>query len=71
MIMTTDNNTVIDYINQCKQETRKATLADIAFPRGCNNIPTYAHPLEIYKKGCPIHVRGIVAIQPLHQKTQG
>ena len=58
MIMTTDNNTVIDYINQCKQETRKATLADIAFPRGCNNIPTYAHPLEIYKKGCPIHVRG-------------
>ena len=58
LIMSSDNDTVIDFITQCKKETREASIADIAFPRGCNNISTYSHPKEIYKKGCPIHVRG-------------
>ena len=58
LIMSSDNDTVIDYIAKCKKETRKANLAEVAFPRGCNNIGNYQHPPTIYKKGCPIHVRG-------------
>ena len=58
LIMSSDNDTVIDYIAKCKKETRKANLAEVAFPRGCNNIGNYTHPPTIYKKGCPIHVRG-------------
>ncbi len=58
LIMSSDNDTVIDYIAKCKKETRKANLAEVAFPRGCNNIGNYSHPPTIYKKGCPIHVRG-------------
>jgi DNA polymerase elongation subunit (family B) len=58
LIMSSDNDTVIEFIDKCKKETRQATVSEIAFPRGCNNLGTYSHPKNIYEKGCPIHVRG-------------
>jgi len=58
LIMSSDNDTVIEYIDNCKKETRKAVVSDIAFPRGCNGVTKYKHPREIYQKGTPIHVRG-------------
>ena len=58
LIMSADNDTVIEYIDDCKKETRQALVSDIAFPRGCNGVTKYRHPREIYQKGTPIHVRG-------------
>ncbi len=58
LIMSADNETVIEYIDNCKKETREAEVSDIAFPRGCNGVTKYNHPYEIYQKGTPIHVRG-------------
>ena len=58
LIMSSDNDTVIEYIDNCKKETREAVVSDIAFPRGCNGVTKYKHPYEIYQKGTPIHVRG-------------
>ena len=58
LIMSSDNDTVIEYIDNCKKETREAVVSDIAFPRGCNGVTKYKHPREIYQKGTPIHVRG-------------
>ena len=58
LIMSSDNDTVIEYIDNCKKETREAEVSDIAFPRGCNGVTKYNHPYEIYQKGTPIHVRG-------------
>ena len=58
LIMSSDNDTVIEFIDNCKKETREAVVADIAFPRGCNGVTKYKHPREIYQKGTPIHVRG-------------
>jgi len=58
LIMSSDNDTVIEFIDNCKKETREALVSDIAFPRGCNGVTKYKHPREIYIKGTPIHVRG-------------
>ena len=58
LIMSADNETVIDFIDNCKKETRDADITDIAFPRGCNGVTKYKHVREIYQKGTPIHVRG-------------
>ena len=58
LIMSSDNDTVIEFIDNCKKETREALVSDIAFPRGCNGVTKYKHPREIYQKGTPIHVRG-------------
>ena len=58
LIMSSDNDTVIEFIDNCKKETREAVVSDIAFPRGCNGVTKYKHPYEIYQKGTPIHVRG-------------
>ena len=60
LIMSSDNDTVIDFIAKCKKETRKADIAEVAFPRGCNGVIKYSNPMkgEIYHRPCPIHVRG-------------
>ena len=58
LIMSSDNDTVIEFIDNCKKETRDAEVTDIAFPRGCNGVTKYRHAREIYQKGTPIHVRG-------------
>ncbi len=71
LIMSSDNDTVIEFIDGCKTETRKAHIQDIAFPRGCNGVIKYAHPYgEIYHKGCPIHVRGALLYNHYLKKHQ-
>lgn len=47
------------YIADFKEEFIKMEPADIAFPRGCNNMEKWSDdPKTIYNKGTPIHVRG-------------
>ena len=52
------NDELINFINVVRDETRKRPYAEVAFPRGINNLAKYRHPSEIYKKGTPIQVRG-------------
>ena len=52
------NDELISFINDVRAETRERDYADVAFPRGVNNLAKYRHPTEIYTKGTPIHVRG-------------
>ena len=52
------NDELISFINDVRTETRERDYADVAFPRGVNNLAKYRHPTEIYTKGTPIHVRG-------------
>jgi hypothetical protein len=33
---------------------------EISFPRGLNGLRTYSHPVTLYTKGTPIHVRGAI-----------
>lgn len=44
------------------KEVRKmffdCSYTDISFPRGVNGMTIYSDSASIYKKGCPIHVRG-------------
>jgi len=58
LIMTKDNQSLIDYVQQFKQEFMKMSFTEIAFPRGCNGIYKYMDRGGVYKKGTPIHVKG-------------
>lgn len=57
LIMTTDVTAVKEFVQGFKKEFDKATIRDIAFPRGCNGIGEYGDSDRVYKKGTPIHVR--------------
>jgi len=58
IIINGSNDDVIDFIDNVKNDTKKETALNIAFPRGVNGIKKYSSHQDLYKKGCPIHVRG-------------
>ena len=45
------------FISTFKKDFKLCAPEDVSFPRGCN-INDWADKIRIYKKGCPIHVRG-------------
>ena len=58
IIINQDNDVLIDYIDRVKEDTKKENCVNIAFPRGVNGLKKYSSSQDIYRKGCPIHVRG-------------
>jgi DNA polymerase elongation subunit (family B) len=58
IIITQNNDDIINFIDEIKLDTRKQDYFDIAFPRGVNGLDKYRNGTDIYSKGTPIHVRG-------------
>lgn len=58
IIMTENNESLINYIQEFKNNFFHMDFEDIAFPRGCNGLYKYKDKSSIYKKGTPIHVKG-------------
>jgi DNA polymerase elongation subunit (family B) len=60
LVLNTDEKTVQDFIQHYKEEFKKLSAEDIAFPRGINGLREYSDSVFLYKKGTPIHVRGAI-----------
>ena len=58
LILTTDEDTVIDYIDEFREKFNNFDIEEIAFPRGVNGMVKYADRGNIYKKSTPIAVKG-------------
>ena len=58
MIMTKDNETLISFIEDFKTKFYNMPPEDIAFPRSVNGLTKWSDPVTLWKKSCPIHVRG-------------
>lgn len=58
LILQTDEETVINYIEDFRDEFMKLPPEDIAFPRGVNGLSRYKDNTTIYKKSTPIAVKG-------------
>lgn len=58
LIFDNDETHVQQYIASCKADFDNLHVNQIAFPRSANNLDLYSDPATIFKKGCPIHVRG-------------
>ena len=58
LIMTKDEDAVIEFIQKFKKEFFMLPFEEVAFPRGCKGIGEYSDPKTIYKKATPIQVRG-------------
>jgi len=70
IILDKDEDAVIDFIDNFREEFSKLPAEDISFPRGVNGIEKNADATSIYKKGTPIHVKGcLVYNHILHEKN--
>lgn len=58
LIMEKDELTVRKFINDFKSEFFAASVQDISFPRGMNNLEEYSNDKTVFSSGTPIHVKG-------------
>jgi DNA polymerase elongation subunit (family B) len=60
IIMEGDEERTQEFIQGFKKEFYSLPPEDISFPRGVSNITDWKDRNTVYKKGCPIHVRGSI-----------
>ena len=70
VIMGKDENALIQFIDDFRVHFKKLMPHEIAFPRSCNNLKKYSSTTDIYKKSCPIHVRGSLLYNDLLKKNR-
>lgn len=58
VILTSDEQTLIEFVERFRKQFNQLPFEEIAFPRGINNLDQYKDSVTIYKKATPIHVRG-------------
>ena len=58
IMMTKDNDTLIKFVADFREEFNQMTPEQISFPRSCNNLRKYRSSKDIFIKGTPIHVKG-------------
>ena len=60
IIMDGDEERTQAFIAAFRDEFDKLPPEDISFPRGVSNVVDWRDKERVYKKGCPIHVRGAI-----------
>jgi DNA polymerase elongation subunit (family B) len=60
LLLTTDEETIQEFIREFREDFKKLPVEDISFPRGVNGIREYSDATTLYKKGTPIHVKGAI-----------
>ena len=60
IIMTKEEDDVIDFIENARKEFKNLQPEEIAFPRSVSEINKWMSRTDMYNKGCPIHVRGAI-----------
>jgi len=69
LILTTDNDTVIQFIDKFKEEFSKQPADVVAFPRGVSEMDKFVdNSNQGFKKGTPIHNRGAILHNQLLKK---
>jgi DNA polymerase elongation subunit (family B) len=56
-IMSATEDDIIQYIKEFRQEFFSLTPEEISFPKRVSDIDKWKHPITLYSKGTPIHVR--------------
>ena len=60
IIMEGDEERTQSFIQEFKKQFCSLPPEDISFPRGVSNLTDWMDKKTVYKKGCPIHVRGSI-----------
>jgi DNA polymerase elongation subunit (family B) len=58
VIMSKDEQSLIQFIDEFRKHFQKLTPEDIAYPRSVNGVIKYADSTNIYQKSTPMHTKG-------------
>ena len=58
IIMSGDEKELNDFIQDFRKEFTSLPVEDIAFPRSVNGLSKFRDSASIYRKGCPMHIKG-------------
>ena len=58
IMMSGEQDELIKFIDNFKEEFYALPPEDIAFPRSVNGLRKFKSDTDVYSKGCPLHVRG-------------
>jgi len=70
LILTTDEDTVIDFIDEFKTKFFTLPPEDIAFPRGIRGLAKYEDGTRIYASGTPIATKGALIYNNIIKKNK-
>ena len=70
IILNKTETDMIGMIETYRNEFKKESITDIAFPRGVNGLEKFADAKAIFGKGCPIHVRGSLLYNDLIKRKK-
>ena len=70
VIMTKDEQALIQFIDEFRNHFKKLRPEEIAYPRSCNNLKKYSSTKDIYQKSTPIHVKGALLYNNLLKKNR-
>ncbi len=72
LILTKDEDSVIEYIEDFRTHFKTLPFEEIAFPRSVNNIEHYSTGSrgKLYRSGCPIAVRGAIVYNNWLKKNE-
>ena len=68
VIMKGDNKELIRYIESFRKEFKKLAIDEISFPRSVNGLNKYYDSKDLFTKGTPIHVKGVMHYNQLVKK---
>lgn len=70
VIMNKNQDSLIDFIGQFREQFEQMSFEQIAFPRGVNDIDKWADSSTIWKKSTPVHVKGALIYNSLIKQKQ-
>ena len=60
IILRKTNDELIEHIDNFRKEFKGTEIDAVAFPRGCNGLKKYHDSQHVFRKGTPIHVKGVL-----------
>ena len=70
IILNKTETDMIGMIETYRNDFKKESITDIAFPRGVNGLEKFADAKAIFGKGCPNHVRGSLLYNDLIKRKK-
>jgi len=68
LIINTDENTIIQFVEEARQRFNSLPPEDVAFPRTVRKMGKYSDKTTVYGSGCPIAVKGALIYNHLLNK---
>lgn len=70
LILRSNNEELISFVDSFRSQFKTMDIDDISFPRSVNGLIKYRDDVHVFKKGTPIHVKGVLFFNKLVKENK-